>query len=149
MSKRILVVEDQEDNRRILRYLLRSADYHVLEAMTGEDGRPAVRALAARYPRPGMTTIASARLTGPAKGRAATTPSPPGQGERTIGERVTWGEGCVARGLRAKRGGRRGGRWCQAPAPPADGTAEEPAGPSHGGQRGEHGGGPPSLGAER
>jgi len=25
MSKRILVIEDQEDNRRILRYLLRSA----------------------------------------------------------------------------------------------------------------------------
>ena len=38
MSKRILVVEDQEDNRRILRYLLRSADYQVLEEITGEDG---------------------------------------------------------------------------------------------------------------
>jgi len=38
MSKRILVVEDQEDNRRILRYLLKSADYEVLEALTGEDG---------------------------------------------------------------------------------------------------------------
>ena len=38
MSKRILVVEDQEDNRRILRYLLNSADYEVLEALTGEDG---------------------------------------------------------------------------------------------------------------
>jgi CheY-like chemotaxis protein/GAF domain-containing protein len=38
MSKRILVIEDQEDNRRILRYLLRSANYEVLEAVTGEDG---------------------------------------------------------------------------------------------------------------
>jgi two-component system, cell cycle response regulator DivK len=38
MSKRILVIEDQEDNRRILRYLLKSGDYEVLEALTGEDG---------------------------------------------------------------------------------------------------------------
>jgi len=38
MSKRILVVAAQEDNRRILRYLLKSADYEVLEALTGEDG---------------------------------------------------------------------------------------------------------------
>ena len=38
MSKRILVIEDQEDNRRILRYLLTSADYEVIEAVTGEDG---------------------------------------------------------------------------------------------------------------
>jgi two-component system cell cycle response regulator DivK len=38
MSKRILVIEDQEDNRRILRYLLKSADYEVVEAVTGEDG---------------------------------------------------------------------------------------------------------------
>jgi two-component system cell cycle response regulator DivK len=32
MSKRILVVEDQEDNRRILRDLLTSADYEIMEA---------------------------------------------------------------------------------------------------------------------
>jgi two-component system cell cycle response regulator DivK len=38
MSKRILVIEDQEDNRRILRYLLRSVDYEVIEAVTGEEG---------------------------------------------------------------------------------------------------------------
>ena len=38
MSKSILVVEDQEDNRRILRDLLTSADYEVVEAVTGEEG---------------------------------------------------------------------------------------------------------------
>jgi len=38
MSKRILVIEDQEDNRRILHYLLRSAQYEVIEAVTGEEG---------------------------------------------------------------------------------------------------------------
>ena len=36
MSKRILVVEDQEDNRRILRYLLESADYELTEVENGE-----------------------------------------------------------------------------------------------------------------
>ncbi len=38
MSKLILVVEDQEDNRRIMRDLLASAGYEVIEAVTGEDG---------------------------------------------------------------------------------------------------------------
>ena len=38
MSKRILVIEDQEDNRRILRDLLASAGYEMIEAVTGEDG---------------------------------------------------------------------------------------------------------------
>jgi two-component system, cell cycle response regulator DivK len=38
MSKRILVVEDQEDNRRILRDLLTSAGYEMIEAVTGEQG---------------------------------------------------------------------------------------------------------------
>ena len=36
MSNRILVVEDQEDNRRILRDLLTSADYEIMEAENGE-----------------------------------------------------------------------------------------------------------------
>src|SRR5262249_46021239 len=39
MSKRILVVEDQEDNRQILRDLLGSASYEVIEA---EDGQAAL-----------------------------------------------------------------------------------------------------------
>ncbi len=38
MSKRILVVEDHEDNRRILRDLLTSAGFELIEAVTGEEG---------------------------------------------------------------------------------------------------------------
>jgi two-component system cell cycle response regulator DivK len=38
MSKRILVVEDHEDNRQILRDLLGNAGYDMVEAETGEDG---------------------------------------------------------------------------------------------------------------
>ena len=38
MNKRILVIEDHEDNRRILRDLLTSAGYESIEAVTGEDG---------------------------------------------------------------------------------------------------------------
>ncbi|HEU4589135.1 MAG TPA: response regulator [Gemmatimonadales bacterium] len=38
MSKRILVVEDHEENRRILRDLLTSAGYEMVEAVTGEQG---------------------------------------------------------------------------------------------------------------
>ena len=37
-TKRILVVEDQEDNRRILRDLLTSVGYELIEAVTGEEG---------------------------------------------------------------------------------------------------------------
>ena len=37
MSKRILIVEDQEDNRRIIRDLLRHAGYRIDEATNGED----------------------------------------------------------------------------------------------------------------
>jgi len=44
MSKRILVVEDQEDNRQILRDLLTSADFEVIEAVDGEAGLAAAAA---------------------------------------------------------------------------------------------------------
>ena len=42
MSKRILVVEDQADNRRILRDLLGSAGYALIEAESGEEALTAV-----------------------------------------------------------------------------------------------------------
>jgi two-component system cell cycle response regulator DivK len=38
MSKVILVIEDQEDNRRIMRDLLTSVNYEIIEAVTGEAG---------------------------------------------------------------------------------------------------------------
>ena len=38
MARTILVVDDHEDNRHILRDLLRSAGYDVAEATTGEGG---------------------------------------------------------------------------------------------------------------
>jgi two-component system cell cycle response regulator DivK len=43
MSKRILVVEDQEDNRKILRDLLGSAGYQMTEAWDGEAGVSAAK----------------------------------------------------------------------------------------------------------
>jgi two-component system, cell cycle response regulator DivK len=44
MSKRILVIEDQLDNRQILRDLLTSADFEVIEAEDGEAGLVAAAA---------------------------------------------------------------------------------------------------------
>jgi two-component system cell cycle response regulator DivK len=38
MSKRILIVEDQEDNRAIMRDLLNDAGYDLIEATNGQDG---------------------------------------------------------------------------------------------------------------
>ncbi len=49
MTQRILVIEDQEDNRRILRDLLTSAGYEIIEALTGEAG-----VLAAETQRPDL-----------------------------------------------------------------------------------------------
>jgi two-component system cell cycle response regulator DivK len=37
-GKRILVIEDHEENRRLLRDLLTSFGYELVEAVTGEDG---------------------------------------------------------------------------------------------------------------
>ena len=45
MSKRILMVEDTEDNRQILRDLFASTDYELIEAKDGATGI----AMAARY----------------------------------------------------------------------------------------------------
>ena len=38
MMRRILVIEDHLENRRIVRDLLTSVSYEVIEAITGEDG---------------------------------------------------------------------------------------------------------------
>jgi len=38
MSKRVLVIEDNAENRRILRFLLASGQFEMIEAVTGEDG---------------------------------------------------------------------------------------------------------------
>jgi two-component system, cell cycle response regulator DivK len=43
MSKRILVVEDQEDNRQILRDLLGSVGYQILEPRTARAALPPPR----------------------------------------------------------------------------------------------------------
>jgi two-component system, cell cycle response regulator DivK len=42
MTKRILVVEDQEDNRQIIRDLLSATDYEIVEAESGEQALEAV-----------------------------------------------------------------------------------------------------------
>src|SRR5262249_28198981 len=44
MSHRILVIEDQDDNRQILRDLLTNADFEVIEAVDGEAGLAAAAA---------------------------------------------------------------------------------------------------------
>jgi two-component system, cell cycle response regulator DivK len=47
MSKRILVVEDQPDNRQIIRDMLAATDYEITEA---EDGEQALAAVAKQRP---------------------------------------------------------------------------------------------------
>jgi two-component system cell cycle response regulator DivK len=42
MSKRILVVEDQEDGRQIIRDMLASSDYEITEVKNGEEALAAV-----------------------------------------------------------------------------------------------------------
>jgi two-component system cell cycle response regulator DivK len=44
MTKRILVIEDQEDNRQILRDLLGNAGYEMVEAENGQEGVAAASA---------------------------------------------------------------------------------------------------------
>ena len=44
MGQRILVIEDQADNRQILRDLLTNADFEVIEAVDGEAGLAAAAA---------------------------------------------------------------------------------------------------------
>jgi two-component system, cell cycle response regulator DivK len=42
MSKRILVVEDQPDSRRIIRDMLAATDYEIIEAGNGEEALAAI-----------------------------------------------------------------------------------------------------------
>jgi two-component system cell cycle response regulator DivK len=42
MSKRILVVEDQDDNRQIIRDMLAITDYEITEAVNGEEALAAI-----------------------------------------------------------------------------------------------------------
>jgi two-component system cell cycle response regulator DivK len=42
MSKRILLVEDQADNRKIIRDMLRGTDYEITEAENGEEALTAI-----------------------------------------------------------------------------------------------------------
>jgi CheY-like chemotaxis protein len=42
MSKRILVVEDQPDNRQIIRDMLAASDYQIAEAENGEEALAAI-----------------------------------------------------------------------------------------------------------
>ncbi len=45
MTKTILVIEDDEDSQRIMRDLLTSAGYEVIEAVTGQEGVTAAETL--------------------------------------------------------------------------------------------------------
>jgi two-component system, cell cycle response regulator DivK len=58
MSKRILVVEDQADSRRIIRDMLASTEYEVIEAENGEE---ALAAIAKQRPLPIMDGYTATR----------------------------------------------------------------------------------------
>jgi len=54
VSKRILVVEEQSDNRKIIRDTLAGTDYEIIEAENGEE---ALAAIAKQRPRPRRRSI--------------------------------------------------------------------------------------------
>ncbi len=51
MSKRILVVEDQEDNLRIMRDLLTDAGFEVIEAVNGNEALSMAEATSSGSPK--------------------------------------------------------------------------------------------------
>ena len=57
MSKRILVVEDQPDNRQIIRDMLARTDYEIIETENGEEALAAI----AKH-RPDLILISVLRL---------------------------------------------------------------------------------------
>ena len=62
MSKRILVVEDQPDNRQIIRDVLAGTDYEITEAEDGEQALAAVAKSATRSHPHGYPTAHHGRL---------------------------------------------------------------------------------------
>ena len=73
-AARILIVEDQEDNRTILRDLLASAGFDLLEAADGEEG---VRAATATSPSPSARASCSRRCGAIWSGAAPAVREPP------------------------------------------------------------------------
>ena len=63
-GKRILVIEDHEENRRLLRDLLTSVGYELIEAVTGEEGVGSLE-IAIRCLEAPPTAIVSAQPKGP------------------------------------------------------------------------------------
>ena len=64
MSKRILVVEDQPDNRQIIRDMLAPTDYEICEAENGEEALYGHRKATARSHPDGYPTACHGRLRG-------------------------------------------------------------------------------------
>ncbi len=56
MSKRILVVEDQPDNRQIIRDMLAPTDYEITEVEDGQQAPGGYRKAAARFDPDGYST---------------------------------------------------------------------------------------------
>ena len=71
MSKRILVVEDQEDNRQIIRDMLVGTDYEMIEAENGEE---ALEAVGKRQSRPDLDGYPDCRSWTATRRRAASRP---------------------------------------------------------------------------
>ena len=78
MSKRILVIEDTEDNRRILRDLLTNAGFDVIEATDGEKGVALPPRRSTRPHPDGYPASGDRRLRG----------DPPDQGRRRISSKI-------------------------------------------------------------
>jgi CheY-like chemotaxis protein len=72
MSKRILVVEDQPDNRQIIRDMLAPTDYEITEA---EDGQQALEAIAKQCVSISGSTIVLS-LSGESQTRLSLHPQP-------------------------------------------------------------------------
>ena len=77
MSKRILVVEDQPDNRQIIRDMLAPADYEITEAENGEQALTAIATAARSHPdgHP-VTDHGRLRSDAPRQGRRFATRNP-------------------------------------------------------------------------